>query len=95
LHFIERSPEVSGPDGLVNRAAFVADDVSEIAAFERQQETQALIAKIRVGRMYSGGFTYSVLDAAVARGWSPRYTISASSQARLRSMNYRQRVGRL
>jgi hypothetical protein len=41
--------KVSGLHGLDNRPAFVAGDVREIAAHERQQKSAALwIAKIRV-----------------------------------------------
>jgi hypothetical protein len=49
LHFIERSSEVSRSYGLNGCAAFVADDVREVRALERQEESAALcIAKIRV-----------------------------------------------
>jgi hypothetical protein len=49
LHFVERSTEVSGLNGLDSCAAFVADDVREIATLEREQKSAALlISKIRV-----------------------------------------------
>ena len=47
LHFIERSTEVGGLNGSDDCAAFVAGDIREIAAHERQQKSAALwIAKI-------------------------------------------------
>jgi hypothetical protein len=39
LHFVELSTEVGGFDSLDDRTAFVADDIDEIAALERQQES--------------------------------------------------------
>jgi hypothetical protein len=61
LHFVERSTEVGGFDSLDDCAAVVADDIDEIAALERQQESAALgIAKIRVGE-YAPAFTNTSL----------------------------------
>jgi hypothetical protein len=49
LHLIKRATEISGLDALDDRAAFVADDIREITAIERQQESATFWStKIRV-----------------------------------------------
>jgi hypothetical protein len=80
LHFIERSAEVGGLDGLEDSRSHSSQMIStEIIPLERQQESAAFWStKIRMRRMYSRGFTYSIM---LVRGGAPLVT---RSQARLR-----------
>jgi hypothetical protein len=98
LHFIERSTELSGLDGLDNRAAFVADDIHEITPFERQQESAAFWStKIRMGEnVFRRIHVFSVMlvhgGAPLVVGVTPYV---ARSQARLRRHELRtQRTSR-